>query len=178
MYRNIYILHVHEYIMKQEIKCKHCGSINFSKQGYRKTQNRGKIQKYYCNDGKKHFTFDDGFYRMRTDNRTIAMSIDMYLSNLSSRKMRNQLKRHFGLKISHQTILNWIYKYALKVHNFIEKLGYNLGNSFYADETVIKREGNEDRFWCCVDWDTRLITGIHYSTTVNPVIAEQFLKKQ
>ena len=159
------------------INCKHCRSINFSRQGYRKTDNRGKIQKYYCNDCKKYFTFDDGFYRMRTDNKTIAMSIDMYLSNLSSRKMRNQLKRHFGLKVSHQTILNWIYKYALKVHNFIERLGYNLGNSFYADETVIKREGKEDKFWCCVDWDTRLITGIHYSTTVNPVEAQQFLIK-
>ena len=44
------------------IKCKHCGSINISKQGYRKTQHRGKIQKYYCEDCKKYFTFDDGFY--------------------------------------------------------------------------------------------------------------------
>ena len=163
--------------MTNKIKCKHCGSINFSKQGYRKTQNRGKIQKYYCEDCKKYFTFDNGFYRMRTDDKTIAMSIDMYLSNLSSRKMRNQLKRHFGLKVSHQTILNWIYKYALKVHNFIEKLGYNLGTSFYADETVIKREGKEDKFWCCVDWDTRLITGIHYSTNVNLIEAQQFLIK-
>jgi transposase-like protein len=177
MYRNIYILHVHEYIMKQEIKCKYCGSINFSKQGYRKTDNRGKIQKYYCHDCKKYFTFDDGFYRMRSDNRTIAMSIDMYLSNLSSRKMRNQLKRHFNLKVSHQTILNWIYKYALKVHKFVENLGYNLGNSFYADETEIKREGKKDKFWCCVDWDTRLITGIHYSLEGNIEEAKVFIEK-
>ena len=177
MYRNIYTLHVHEYIMKQEIKCKHCGSINFSKQGYRKTQNRGKIQKYYCFDCKKYFTADNGFYRMRTDDKTIAMSIDMYLSNLSSRKMRNQLKRHFGFKISHQTILNWVYKYALKVQNFVERLGYNLGNSFYADETEINRRGNKDLFWCCVDWNTRMITGIHYSLAGNIEQAKIFIKK-
>ena len=46
--------------------------------------------------------------------------------------MRNQLKRHFGVKRSHQTILNWVYKYSLKVNNFVEKavktkkLGYQL----------------------------------------------------
>jgi len=163
--------------MKQEIKCKHCGSINFSKQGYRKTDNRGKIQKYYCSDCKKYFTSDNGFYRMRTAETTITLSIDMYLSNLSSRKMRNQLSRHFGVKRSHQTILNWVYKYALKVHNFVEKLGYNLGNSFYADETVINRSGHLDKYWCCVDWNTRLITGIHYSTATNPNQAKIFLEK-
>ena len=35
----------------------------------------------------------------------------MYLANLSSRKMRNQLKRHFKTKVSHITILDWVRKY-------------------------------------------------------------------
>ncbi len=159
------------------IKCKHCGSINFSKQGYRKTDNRGKIQKFYCKDCHKFFTNDEGFYRMRYSTQTITLSVDMYLSNLSSRRMRNQLKRHFQTKVSHITILDWVRKYSLMVHNFVEKLGYNLGDSFYADETVIKREGQDDRFWACVDWETRLITGIHYSITTNPKEAQQFLVK-
>jgi transposase-like protein/ribosomal protein L33 len=162
---------------KIQIKCVHCKSTNFVKQGYRKTQNRGKIQKFYCKDCGKYFTLDNGFYRMRTSETIITMSIDMYLSNLSSRKMRNQLSRHLSVKRSHQTILNWVRKYALKVHNFVEKLGYNLGNSFYADETVINRSANLDKFWCCVDWNTRLITGIHYSTRTNPTQAEKFLQK-
>lgn len=142
--------------MKNYIICKHCKRNNFVKQGFRKTENRGKIQKYFCRDCHKYFTYDNGFYRMRTNPKTITLSIDMYLSNLSSRKMRNQLKRHFKVKKSHQTILNWIYKYVLKVHNFVEHLGYNLGESFYADETFINREGNQDRFWACVDWDTEI----------------------
>jgi len=162
---------------KQTIKCIHCKSTNSIKQGFRKTENRGKIQKYYCRDCKKYFTADNGFYRMRTSETIITLSIDMYLSNLSSRKMRNQLKRHFQTKRSHQSVLNWIYKYALKVHNFVDKLGYNLGKSFYGDETFIRREKQDDRFWACVDWETRLITGIHYSTAGNPKEAELFLKK-
>ena len=159
------------------IKCKHCKSQNFRREGTRKTDNRGKIQKYYCKDCHKFFTNDDGFYRMRNKPEIITMSIDMYVSNLSSRKMRNQLKRHLSHKISHVSVLDWVRRYTLKVNKFIEQQGYNLGNSFYADETLINREGKLDRFWCCLDWDTRLITGYHYNLSANPVEAQEFLKK-
>lgn len=158
-------------------KCIYCKSSNYIKQGFRKTDNRGKIQKYFCRDCGKYFTADDGFYRMRFSPATITLSVDVFLSNLSSRKMRNQLSRHFATKTSHVSILNWVRKYSLKVYNFVEKLGYNLGKEFYADETVIKRQGQDDRFWCCVDYQTRLITGIHYSTKVNPKEAQEFLIK-
>lgn len=158
-------------------KCIYCKSENYVKQGYRKTEHRGKIQKYFCKDCKKYFTADMGFYRMRFSAETITLSIDMYLSNLSSRKMRNQLKRHFGMKVSHITVLDWVRKYSLKVYNFVDKLGYNLGNDFYADETIIRRQKQDDRFWCCIDYQTRLITGVHYSTAVNPKEAQEFLKK-
>jgi len=114
---------------------------------------------------------------MRNKPEIITMSIDMYVSNLSSRKMRNQLKRHFDHKISHVSILDWVRRYTLKVHKFIERQGYNLGSSFYADETMIDCEGRKDKFWCCLDWDTRLITGVHYSLDANPIEAQEFLKK-
>jgi len=163
--------------MHEKIRCLHCGSTNNYKKGYRKTLYRGKIQKYYCKDCKKFFTNDDGFYRMKNKPEIITMSIDMYVSNLSSRKMRNQLKRHFNHKLSHVSILDWVRRYTLKVHKFIEKQGYNLGGRFYADETMVDCEGRKDRFWCCLDWDTRLITGVHYSLAANPVEARKFLEK-
>ncbi len=162
---------------KHKCQCVFCKSKNYIKKGKRKTENRGKIQKYFCKDCQKYFTQDEGFYRMRNSSNTISMSVDIYLSNLSSRKMRNQLKRHFKTKASHVSILNWVRKYALKVHNFVEKLGFNMGRQYYADETFINRQGNYDKFWCCIDWDTRMITGFHYSLRGNPVQAQEFLKK-
>jgi transposase-like protein len=163
--------------MKVKVKCKHCKKVNFRKEGTRRTKNRGKIQRYFCNDCHRFFTNDDGFYRMRNKPEIITMSIDMYVSNLSSRKMRNQLKRHLNHKISHISILDWVRRYALKVHKFVEKLGYNLGDSFFADETTINREGKDDMFWCCLDWDTRLITGVHYSVDWNEREAREFISK-
>jgi len=162
---------------KTTAKCKFCKSTNNYKKGYRKTENRGKIQKFYCKDCKKMFTEDTGFYRMRFSETTITMSVDMYISNLSSRKMRNQLSIHFNLKVTHMTILDWVRRYTLKVQKFIDKLGFNMGQSFYADETLIDCDGRDDRFWCCLDWDTRMITGTHYSLAGNPVQAMLFLKK-
>ncbi len=157
--------------------CPHCKDKNIKKDGLRITEKRGKIQRYRCKLCNYRFVIDEGFYRMRNNENIITMSIDMYISNLSSRKMRNQLSRHLNTKISHMSILDWIRKYTLKVSKFVDKLGYNMGNSFYADETLIDCGGRDDRFWCCIDWDTRLITGVHYSLSGNPVEAQKFLFK-
>jgi len=53
--------------MKERIICKLCKKKEVVKQGYRKTKNRGELQKYYCKGCKKYFTFDDGSYRMRNN---------------------------------------------------------------------------------------------------------------
>ena len=42
---------------------------------------------------------------------------------------------------------------------------------------MIDCNGRDDRFWCCLDWDTRLITGVHYSLSGNPAEAKKFLFK-
>jgi transposase-like protein len=161
----------------KEIICPHCKEKDIKKDGLRTTEKRGKIQRYRCNLCNYRFVVDNGFYRMRNNENIITMSIDMYISNLSSRKMRNQLSRHLNTKISHMSILDWVRRYTLKVSKFVDKLGYKMGNSFYADETLIDCSGRNDRFWCCIDWDTRLITGVHYSLSGNPIEAQKFLFK-
>ncbi len=168
--------------MKQEIKCIHCKSKNFIKKGYRKTRNRGKIQKYLCKDCGKFFTNDDGFYRMRNPEKLITMSLDMYLSNLSSRKMRNQLMRHFSHKISHVSILDWVRRYVLKVQKYVDKFTPNLKGRFYADETEIPRSQRKDKkhdiFWCNIDWDSRFINATMYSPrNQSNAEASRFLRK-
>ncbi len=163
--------------MRRKIICPKCKSESVVKRGLSPTKNRGKQQRYLCKSCKKTFIPNFGFWKMKTSEEIVTMSIDMYLSNLSSRKMRNQLNRHMRVKRSHVAILNWVYKYVLKVHKFVEKQVYSLGDKFYADETVIFREGEQDRFWACVDWDTRMITGIHYSISANPKEAYKFLMK-
>lgn len=148
---------------KQKIKCVHCKSKNYSKWGKRKTENRGLMQTYKCNDCGKRFTNDDGFYRMRNSEKKITMGIDLYFSNLSSRKVRNHFKRHIEHNVSHITVLDWCRKYTLKVQSYVDKLNPRLSGRMYADETEIDRGKNNDIFWCSVDWDTRFINATLYS---------------
>jgi len=164
--------------MKVQIKCVHCKSKEYVKAGFRKTEKRGKIQRYQCLRCNKLFTNDEGFYRMRNKESIITMSIDMYLSNLSSRKMRNQLRRHLKTKISHVSVLDWVRKYVKKVSKFIDTLKPQLSGKIYADETEVKRAGKNDIFWCAVDWETRYINATLYSPrNQNMIDAKEFMSR-
>lgn len=154
--------------MEKQIKCLHCGKSNYKKKGFRKTQNRGKIQKFYCFECNRYFTNDEGFYRMRNSEEKITECIDLYFSNLSSRKVRNHLRRHRPKNASHEAILNWCRKYVLKVTKYIDTLQPSLSGKIYADETEIPRGNGQNKkggdiFWCSVDWDTRYINATLYS---------------
>ena len=160
-----------------KVSCVFCKSRNYVKWGKRKTENRGFIQTYKCRDCKKRFTNDDGFYRMRNPETKITSAIDLYFSNLSSRKVRNHFRRHLPQNASHVSILNWCRKYVLKVTKFTNTLQPQLSGQYYADETEIDRERVNDNFWCCVDWGTSFIVGTHYSIRTDIEEAKIFLQK-
>ena len=163
--------------MKTIIKCLNCNKNNYIKKGYRKTENRGKIQKYKCLDCDRYFTNDEGFYRMRNSEDKITEAIDLYFSNLSSRKVRNHFRRHKPKNASHVTVLDWCRKYVLKVNSYVNFLQPKLSGKIYADETEIDCEGRNDIFWCDVDWDTRFINATMYTPhNQNVEDATEFLK--
>lgn len=160
-----------------DVRCKHCRSLNHKREGFRKTQKRGKIQKYLCLDCERYFTNDDGFYRMRNTPAMITKAIDLYFSSLSSRKVRNQYKRHEDLKISHESILAWCRRYSIKTQKYIDSLNPQLGGRCYADDTLINCAGEKHHFWVSVDWDTRYINATHYSVDSGEIEAAKFIKK-
>lgn len=159
------------------IRCAHCHASNYIKWGTRKTRNRGKIQKFKCLDCKKHFTNDEGFYRMRNSEAKITAGIDLYFSNLSSRKVRNHFRRHWEHNASHVTVLDWCRKYVMKVTNYTDKFKPRLSGKYYMDETVIDCEGRNDYFHVVVDWDTRFIPNTQYELFSDVRNATEFLEK-
>ncbi len=163
--------------MENQTKCPKCQSKDIKKRGMRKTQNRGLIQRYECKSCKTAFVKDDGFFRMRNSPEKITDGIDLYFSNLSSRKVRNHFRRHYPHNASHVSVLDWCRKYVLKVQKYTDNLKPILEGNFYADETELDCEGRKDKFWCAIDYGTRFISGIHYSITANVEEAVDFLKK-
>jgi len=163
--------------MKTTIKCGNCKKSNYVKIGFRQTENRGKIQRYSCKDCGKKFTNDEGFYRMRNSEKKITMGIDLYFSNLSSRKVRNHFRRHIEHNVSHITVLDWCRKYTLKIQKYVDTLKPQFSGQYYADETEIDCKKSNDIFWACVDWGTRMIVDTHYSLFQSETEAKEFLEK-
>jgi len=150
--------------MKQTIKCQYCKSEKVVKRGLSPTENRGKQQRYLCKSCKRTFIQDLGFWKKKNSESKITAAIDLYFSNLSSRKVRNHFRRHWEHNASHITVLNWCREYTLKVSKFVDTLKPKLSGQFYADETEIDREkDHNDIFWCNVDWGTRYINATLYS---------------
>ena len=149
--------------MKDKLKCPYCKSEQIVKRGLSPTQNRGKQQRYLCKDCRKTFIQDLGFWKMKNSEAKITSGIDLYFSNLSSRKVRNHFRRHLEHNSSHVTILDWCRKYTLKVQKYVNMLKPQLSGQYYADETEIRRGKNNDIFWCSVDWGTRFINATFYS---------------
>lgn len=162
---------------KLSVRCRFCKSRNHIKKGFRKTKMRGRIQKYLCKDCGRLFVADEGFIGMRFNPKDITKAIDLYFSNLSSRNVRDCYKRHEGIKVSHMSVLDWCRRYTMKVYNFVEKLSPTLSGKCYGDETFIDCEKRKDKFWACVDWDSRFINAIHYSLRGTVGEAITFLRK-
>ena len=110
-----------------ETKCPHCKTENIKKNGSRKTQNRGKIQRYKCNSCFKRFTKDEGFFRMRNHPKKITASIDLFFGGLSTRKVQAHLKAFFPHNCTNMTVYNWVIKYSKKISNFTDGLKLEVG---------------------------------------------------
>ncbi len=100
---------------------------------------------------------------MRNSEDKITSAIDLYFSNLSSRKVRNHFRRHLEHNSSYVAILDWCRRYTIKVSKYVDTLKPELSREFYGDETEIARKNNKDIFWCSIDWQSRYINATPYN---------------
>ncbi len=125
--------------MKNKIKCRFCGSESYTKQGYRKTKNKGKVQKYKCLDCGKYFTYDDGFFRMRNHPKKITCAIDLFYQGVSTRKVQEHFQAFYPENSSHKSIYKWIVKYSKLISHFTDNLQLQIGKELQVDEMEYHR---------------------------------------
>jgi putative transposase len=119
--------------------CPICKSENTIKWTKRKTQNRGLIQRYKCNNCNKTFTKDDGFFRMRNHPKKITCAVDLFYRGVSTRKVQEHFKAFYPHNSDHTSILRWIKKYSLMISKFTNKLKLNVGAEVQIDEVEYHR---------------------------------------
>ena len=169
---------------KQDVQCPNCNKENVTKRGFRYTENREKIQKYFCKDCKHRFVLDTPFFRMRNKDLIITQTMDMYYSGMSFRKIAQHLQRFFPKGVSHSTIYRWIMKYVPIMENFTDEQKIKASWQIQSDEVEFKRrisntsKGIANEFFIdVIDMDSRYIVSSLYSAdrklnTLNKVLGK------
>ena len=138
--------------------CKYCDSENVVKNGHV----YGK-QFYLCKSCGHKFVEPKAYPKMRTKGRVVATAIDLYFEGLSVRKVKTQLAKIFGVKVSQVAVWKWMRKYAQIVSSFVETLKPQLLGIWKVDETAIKCKGVQKWFWEIIDEQTKFLVASHLS---------------
>jgi len=133
--------------------CMFCGSTNIVKDGVRHNKH-GDLQKFYCCNCQRYFSFNVGFERMKHNPQAITTAMQLYFSGESLRNTMKSL-RLLGVEVSHQTVYNWIKKYIGLMERYIEKLKPDVSDTWRADELWMKFKGDMKYVFAIMDDETR-----------------------
>ena len=160
-----------------KVFCRFCRGKDIKKDGKRKTQNRGSIQRYKCKKCNKRFVVDDGFFRMRNSEKKITLCLDLFFKGISTRKIEEHLQSFYPQNSSWVTVYSWIIKYSNMIHKFTDKLRIKTGKELMSDEMEYHRLGKQNWFVDVMDTKTRYIVSSEYmqSRTIENLI--RVLKK-
>jgi transposase-like protein len=119
------------------VQCEKCGSIRVVRYGH----SDGK-QVFKCRDcGKK---FREGLLKKtRYTPETITLTLDLYFSGLSLRKIARTLNDHFDLSLGNATVYRWIQRFIPQISEYVRTLNPHLSETWQADEVFVKMKGGE-----------------------------------
>ncbi len=123
----------------KKLSCPNCNSTNVIKREFRKTENRGKMQRYSCKDCFHRFVIDDGFYRRRNHPNKITAGIDLHYKGVSLRKVQEHFQAFYPKNSTYVSVYNWIIKYATIVSRLTDNLPIQCGKEMMSDEMEYHR---------------------------------------
>ncbi|MBI2849678.1 MAG: IS1/IS6 family transposase [Chloroflexi bacterium] len=136
-----------------QITCKYCGSEGVVKFGSYKG-----IQRYFCKSCQRKFKGDTALFGMRVKPEYITSALNLYYTGSSIKDVCNHLNQEFGYYPSKHVVFEWVDKYTSVAAKQFQDTKPQLGNTWIADETVIKLDKNvKVWFWDIIDSDTRFL---------------------
>lgn len=142
------------------LQCKFCNSLSVVRYGLTE---KGK-QRFLCQKCKRTFVTTNAPERMRYSTKVIASAINQFYESSSLHKIKRQLQLDFGVRPDHSTIYNWIVRYTKKATKAFENTRMKVGNTWVADETVLKlKSGGGENVWLfdCFDEDSKFLLATH-----------------
>ena len=118
------------------IPCDRCGSIRTMKYG-----KSGNKQAYFCKDCHRKFRESSLLRRARFSPEFVSLTLDLYFSGLSLRKITRMVSTHFDIDINFATVYRWIQKYVPMVSQYVATLAPQISQQWHADELFVKLRG-------------------------------------
>jgi transposase-like protein len=145
------------------IPCTRCGSIRVIKYGVAGVVNVKQL--YRCNDCNKKFRAPSILNKVKFTPELITLTLDLYFSGLSLRKIARNVNDHFNVKIGATTIFNWIKRYVPIISEYVNTLSPQLSKTWHADELFVRMRGSPHEgkmeglafVWNIMDRDTRFL---------------------
>jgi len=142
------------------IQCPKCGSIKVIKFG----SSSGK-KCFKCKDCTHRFRESNIFKRARYTPEMVSLTLDLYFSGASFRKIARIVGSQFSVKLNSTSIYRWIQKYIPLISEKVNALSPQLSDTWHADEVFVKmHKGIEYRknknmafLWNVMDRKTRFL---------------------
>ena len=107
----------------------------------------------------------------------LALVLTLHISYaITARKTAHMLRQIWGIKISHQTVLNYVQSAAYYCHHFNQKFKGQIDGILAGDETYVKVQGTWHYAWIVTSSVSRKIVAYHFSDnrSVKPAITVLF----
>ncbi|MGI0087981.1 MAG: DDE-type integrase/transposase/recombinase [Nitrosotalea sp.] len=144
------------------VQCDQCGSIRTIRYG-----KNAEKQIFKCKDCLHKFREPSLVKKSKYDPKLITLTLDLYFSGLSLRKVARSVNDHFGLELDFTTVYGWIKKYVPIISQYVNSLAIPESESkrWACDEVFVKmKDGIEIRektnmafLWNVMDFKTRYL---------------------
>lgn len=136
------------------ISCKHCGSDQLKRSGFRSGKQLFRCRAEEC---KRAFVQSDGFAKLKGDAKAVTLAIDLYFKGNSYAQISDTLAGFFGLEVHFTTVYRWVKRYVALVSEYANTLEPWVGDKWHADEVFTKFRGDMQYLWHVMDADTRYL---------------------
>ncbi len=150
-----------EHFSLRLIGCKHCHNTDIVKYGTYKGR-----QRYFCNACQRKFADTNALPGKRFPAEQVGAAVGMFYRGLSTQEIGQQLAQQYSIPApSKSTVYRWVTEYTRYALKQTGSAKATTGNTWVADETVIKVGGKNYWLWDVMDVRSRYILASRLSAT-------------
>jgi putative transposase len=159
-------------VVSEQVTCKNCGSNAVVKYGSYKG-----VPRYWCKSCNRKFKADNTLFHMKTSPEQISSALRMYYDGMSIKDIQGLLQQEYQNKPSKKTIYQWIDKYSDLAIKEAKDIHPHVGDTWIADETVLRVAGQNVWLYDIIDDKTRFLLATRLALARTTHDAEMLMKE-